>query len=228
MPSGLERRYGTHKLHFVTCSCYQRRPFLDDDRIKQTFLSILEESRKSYKFYVAGYVLMPEHFHLLISEPEIGDPGTVLQVLKQRVSHQGLRLLHPTLSGWPILSRHLGKGGIRKDGAPTVTTTDSRNHVLHPTLSQTMGKDGAPKISRHFWQTRFYDFNVWSYAKKIEKLKYMHRNPVKRGLVSRPEDWPWSSFRHYALGEIGTVEIESEWTALRREREVHVLQIPTT
>ena len=78
-----------------------------------------------------------------------------------------------------------------------------------------------------FWQTRFYDFNVWSQAKKVEKLKYMHRNPVKRGLVARPEDWPWSSFRHYALGEVGPVEIESEWTALRREREVHVLQLPS-
>lgn len=62
----------------------------------------------------------------------------------------------------------------------------------------------------------------------VEKLKYMHRNPVVRGLVPRPEDWPWSSFRHYAMGEIGPVEIESEWTALRREREVHVMGSPST
>jgi putative transposase len=41
----------------------------------------------------------------------------------------------------------------------------------------------------------------------------MHRNPVKRGLVERPEDWDWSSFRHYATGERGIVEIESFWTA---------------
>jgi hypothetical protein len=46
----------------------------------------------------------------------------------------------------------------------------------------------------------------------------MHWNPVKRGLVSRPEDWPWSSFRHYATGCEGIVEIESEWTVRRRER----------
>lgn len=52
----------------------------------------------------------------------------------------------------------------------------------------------------------------------VEKLRYIHRNPVKRGLAARPEDWPWSSFRHYATGEIGVVEIESQWTASRRER----------
>ena len=51
------------------------------------------------------------------------------------------------------------------------------------------------------WQKRFYDFNVWSERKRIEKLRYMHRNPVKRGLVERPEHWAWSSFRAYFYGE---------------------------
>ena len=78
-----------------------------------------------------------------------------------------------------------------------------------------------------FWQRRFYDFNVRTRRKSIEKLKYLHRNPVVRGLVARPEDWPWSSFRHYAMGENGPVEIESGWTALRREHEVHVMTLPS-
>ena len=49
-------------------------------------------------------------------------------------------------------------------------------------------------------QARYYDFNVWTEGKRIEKLCYMHRNPVARGLVARPKDWPWSSFRHYLTG----------------------------
>jgi putative transposase len=71
---------------------------------------------------------------------------------------------------------------------------------------------------RPFWQARYYDFNVHSSEKTTEKLRYLHRNPVVRGLVSRPEDWPWSSDRHYASGIDGTVEIESFWTAWRREQ----------
>jgi putative transposase len=70
---------------------------------------------------------------------------------------------------------------------------------------------------RPFWQARYYDFNVHNEDKRVEKLRYMHRNPVKRGLVEKPEDWAWSSFRHYATGEIRTVEIESCWTGARRE-----------
>jgi hypothetical protein len=45
----------------------------------------------------------------------------------------------------------------------------------------------------------------------------MQRNPVRRGLVPTPQDWPRSSFRHYLTGEIGTVEIESHSTTWRRE-----------
>jgi len=57
------------------------------------------------------------------------------------------------------------------------------------------------------WQPRFYDFNVWTEHKRIEKLRYMHCNPVKRGLVEEPEQWRWSSYRSYASGEAGLVRV---------------------
>jgi len=72
--------------------------------------------------------------------------------------------------------------------------------------------------AEHFWQKRYYDFNVREHEKFVEKLQYIHRNPVKRGLCAGPEDWEWSSFLHYATGIEGGVEIESEWTATKRER----------
>jgi len=70
----------------------------------------------------------------------------------------------------------------------------------------------------HFWQPRYYDFNVHEGRRFSDKLRYMHRNPVKRGLVAKPEEWAWSSFRHYATGMEGVVEIESHWTRNKRER----------
>ena len=50
--------------------------------------------------------------------------------------------------------------------------------------------------AEHFRQKRYYDFNVCDHDQFIEKLRYIHRNPVKRGLCAAPEDWEWSSFRH--------------------------------
>src|SRR5271157_3954413 len=99
---------------------------------------------------------------------------------------------------------------------------------------------GDPGVARrrvraggHFWQPRYYDFNVWSEKKRIEKLRYIHRNPVRRRLVERPEDWEStppraraargggpvrSSYRDYLTGRPGVVEIKLQWTARARER----------
>jgi hypothetical protein len=73
---------------------------------------------------------------------------------------------------------------------------------------------GEEPLRRSFWQARFYDFNVWTTKKRVEKLKYMHRNPVKRGLVESPEQWRWSSYRFYLLGEVGAVQVNVGWTGI--------------
>ena len=91
MPSGLKRYYGAHDLHFITCSCYRRRPLLGTSHHRDLLLELLEEVRRRHRFVVLGYVVMPEHFHLLISEPQVTTPSIVMQVLKQRFAHQILR-----------------------------------------------------------------------------------------------------------------------------------------
>ena len=86
MPAGLHRSYGAHHLHFITCSGYRRLPFFSSRQARDRFLSILEQTRQRYRFVVVGYVVMPEHVHLLLTEPEVGNPSTVMQVLKQRTA----------------------------------------------------------------------------------------------------------------------------------------------
>jgi len=88
MPIGLKRYYGAGDLHFITCSCYRRRKVLGTSAARNLFLSILEAARQRYRFVILGYVVMPEHFHMLISEPQVGTPSTVMQVLKQRFACQ--------------------------------------------------------------------------------------------------------------------------------------------
>ena len=177
MPSGLHRTYGAHHLHFITSSCYHRLPFLRTARSRDCFLSILEQARLRYRFVVVGYVVMPEHIHLLVTEPDFGTPSTVMQVLKQRTARALL---------------------------PKKKRTDVRQSLLF-----------ADAIVRTpFWQGRFYDFNVWTTKKRVEKLRYIHRNPVKRGLVSSPEEWRWSSFRLYFLDEAGPVRVNEGWTKI--------------
>ena len=82
MPWGLKRFYGAGDLHFITGSCYHRQAFLGSAKRRDLFLAALERIRERYSFVVIGYVVMPERFHLLLSEPEKGNPSVVMQALK--------------------------------------------------------------------------------------------------------------------------------------------------
>jgi putative transposase len=86
MPSGLQRYYGRGHLHFITCSCYQRRPFFKAVRARDIFVQELDRIRRKAGFRLLGYVVMPEHVHLLMGEPLEGDPSTALHDLKLRVA----------------------------------------------------------------------------------------------------------------------------------------------
>ncbi len=86
MPKNLKRYEGKGDLHFVTFSCYGRRPLLSTDAARTLFVITLEEIRKRHQFLVVGYVVMPEHVHLMISEPPNLSYSEALKALKQRVS----------------------------------------------------------------------------------------------------------------------------------------------
>jgi len=125
MTKGLVRykQYGC--FHFVTFSCYHRLPYLGTPTARDLFERSFETMRLRYDFVVCGYVAMPEHVHLLLSEPKRALLSKAIQALKLSVSVQ--------------------------------------------------------RGERPFWQARYYDFNVHNEEKRVEKLRYMHRNPVMRG-----------------------------------------------
>ena len=83
MPWGLKRYQNTGDLHFITFSCYHRQPFLSTSRARRLFEETLEQVRCWYAVDIKGYVVMPEHVHLLLSEPERSSLRVVIQMLKQ-------------------------------------------------------------------------------------------------------------------------------------------------
>jgi putative transposase len=100
--------------------------------------------------------------------------------------------------------------------------SEPKEHSLSSTIRVIKGESSKLLKGKrnHFWQPRYYDFNVFTTRKFKEKIQYIHRNPVTRGLVLKPEDYRWSSFNHYATGEPSPIEIESEWTSRRREAHI--------
>ena len=107
----------------MTFCCYHRRTSLTTATARLTFEAALERVRRSFGLCVYGYVIMPEHVHLLVSEPKRADLAVAIKSLKQGVAR---RLIEDT---------------------------------------------------EHFWQKRYYDFNVRTHDQFVEKLRYIHRNP---------------------------------------------------
>ena len=180
MRNKLERRYGAGDLHFITCSCYRRLPLLASANARDIFLKIFSDVRDRYDFALLGYVVMPEHIHLLIGEPNRANPSMVMKVLKQRASRALRRKRRKAVAG-----------------------------------QLQLWEDPPAKRYARFWQRRYYDFNVWSVRKRNEKLNYMHFNPVKRGLVTRPGDWRWSSYRFYWENATGLCPPNPKWESKR-------------
>jgi putative transposase len=86
MKNPLQRWYGSGHLHFITCSCYRRLPLLQTGQARDCFLENLAAVRDRYDFALLGFVVMPEHIHMLMSEPNVGNPSEVMKTLKQKVS----------------------------------------------------------------------------------------------------------------------------------------------
>ena len=164
--------YGDNHLHYLTASVYRRARIFDSDRFKLRFTQTFSDLRAELGFRIVGYVLMPEHCHLLIWPSELANPSQIMQKLSERTANFILRNLRQNLS-FPWWQGML----TRFELPPTV------HHHAHYRV----------------WQRGGYDMNIWSEKKRLEKLAYMHANPVKRGLVAQPGDWPWSSWRFYYL-----------------------------
>jgi putative transposase len=119
MPSRLTRYQKDGHYHAINFTCYRQRPWLQDDHACIAFEETLEDIRKRHDFYLFGYVVMPTHVHLLLSEPKRHALATTISVLKGETSKR--------------------LKGDRKQ----------------------------------FWQTRYYDFNVFTHSKFVEKLRYI-------------------------------------------------------
>lgn len=96
-------------------------------------------------------------------------------------------------------------GHVLMPGHVHLLLSEPKLHPLHASLRvlKTETSKHLKGTRPQFWQRRYYDFNVFTEAKRTEKLNYMHANPVRRDLVPYPADWPWSSYRSHTTHNPG-------------------------
>jgi putative transposase len=164
--------------HYLTFSCFYRRPLLAGERSCRWFLDSLQRAREKHPFDLWGWVIMPEHVHLLLWPHEGVRISPLLASLKLPVAKRAIAYLEENDPSY--LDRLLD---VQPNGA--------RAH--------------------RFWQRGGgYDRNIRTAQKAYEKLKYIHLNPIRRKLVTRVEDWPWSSARAWLSGKDEPIPIDRE------------------
>jgi len=175
------RIYKPGELQFITTSTYRRVPVFRSPRFCEFFVQRLEEVRQKMHCLLIGWVLMPDHFHLLFKPQPADSASVAIKELKEETAKRILKTL--------------------------------RENLHHPWCRKTLPRLRLPPTvhdESHFrlWQRRFHPFNVFTEEKRREKLNYMHNNPVKRGLVKFPSDWPWSSWRYYFLHDTSVLRMD--------------------
>ncbi len=181
----LSRRYfAPSQLQFITSSVYGRLKLFDNYRLRLMFVEVLREYRQELGFLLIGRVLMPEHFHFLIKPEPAESTSRLLQELKKRTAQQLVSVL-----------------------------TENQGHAwCHKMLKALRLPPSVHSDSRYrVWERRFYPYGVYSEKKRLDKLNYMHSNPVKRGLVPSPEEWPWWSSRFYYLNDTSLLSMDSSF-----------------
>ncbi|MGB0768454.1 MAG: REP-associated tyrosine transposase [Phycisphaeraceae bacterium] len=165
----LKRYEHRNEVRYLTCSCYKQLALFKNRAIRDQFVEHLRMTQEDFDFRLYAWVLMPEHFHLLIRPAEI----------EQAIA--------------PMLRRL--KAGLAKRVIQRWRELDA------PILGRLTDQQGATR----FWQRGGgYDRNLYREEELVEKITYIHFNPVRRELVSEPGEWKWSSARAYETGEDDT------------------------
>jgi putative transposase len=154
---------------FVTFSCYHRHPFLTSETAIRIFLEHLDRMRQTYHISIYGYVVVPEHVHIVLRPPDNVRLGQTIGWLKGASSCE-IRL-----------------------AKTRVAVSSARDTMARRPLQ--VIRDRQEKDV--FWQRRCYDHNCRTPESVVEKINYCHLNPVKRGLVNDPGEWRWSSYNWY-------------------------------
>ena len=171
--------------HYLTFSCFGRQPFFNGRQSPGWFLELLERARVKVGFDLWGFVVMPEHVHLILLPHE----GVLIRTILSRIKE-------------PLARRVLG--WVHKN-SPAF-------------LSRMSDRQPGGKTTYRFWQRGGgYDRNLRSTHDVHEKLNYVHQNPVLRGLVTQPGDWPWSSWRAWETGTDDPIRIDRETFPILRK-----------
>jgi putative transposase len=162
--------------HFLTFSCYRRMPLLGKERTCRWLIDAVQAARQKHQFDLWGWVIMPEHVHLLVWPKQTNSRvRAILADIKRPVGQEAIVWLEAN----------------------------------HPEFLARLTVCNRNRTYRRFWQAGpGQDRNVFDPNAAHQIVEYIHNNPVRRGLVSEPDQWFWSSAADWAGKENTPLKVD--------------------
>lgn len=189
--------------HFLTAKTFENTPYFRNSTCARIFCEELEAARATYGFHILAFVVMPDHIHLLLW----WDTGVVISKIAWAVKGRAARRIVAHLKGLVDVNSRVADGNAV--GHPQGHPEDEGRvgggiAFIHPAPILRPVRKALDKPHYRNWQYKIwqqgsgYDFNVYTEHKLLEKIAYIHANPVRAGLAATPEAYFWSSARTYA------------------------------
>ena len=178
----LKRIYLPGEVYFITTKTFKNQKIFDNSLICELLIKVLVDCRLKYKFKLYGYVIIPDHVHLLIMPAEKMNISEAIHRIKGNFAYQYL-----------ITRNH--KGSATRWGE----NVDS-NRVADPLW--------VGGLINPIWQKSFYDHIIRNDLDFEEKLNYIHGNPVKHNITDSLDNYPWSSYQNYYLNKNDLIKID--------------------
>lgn len=173
------------RFYFVTSTVVRFTPIFANQRFCHILISNIKHYREKYKFVVLGYVIMPSHFHWIL----IVNPkyGTISDIMRDIKK----------FTAWQIFD----------------ILEESNNQTFLKIFQESA--EGINDQKKKLWMQRFDDEVIRNQQMFWAKLNYIHNNPLKAGLVSRAEDYKYSSARNYINKDQSVLDVDVEYAGLR-------------
>jgi len=177
MAKNWKNYYLDNAVHHVTGTVHQWQPILLYPEIVESVYEEFNRKASDFSISLMAYVLMPEHFHLLIRSAAGAQIKSFLQSARRSISGKAKIVIE---SNHYKLRRYCQNRGVDIQSFYELT---------------------AGKSQFRFWKEKPRVVAILNAQDIGRKIDYIHNNPVRRGLVEYPNQWPHSSFMTIVEGK---------------------------
>jgi len=168
-------------IYYITTNVYQNLPLFKHPTFIIPLIDSLNYYRYKYRFKILGYVIMPDHIHLIVW-PQ--DQPAISEFMRDFKKFTAVRLIRQA-------------------------EVENASAILQAFAN---AGEATKRCDHKIWQDSYWDTNIFTERFLRQKLHYIHRNPVRANLVANPAEYPYSSYRNYALNDESLIAIDRDWS----------------